>query len=76
MAQITLQQAGERWVRNSIRANPDRIYGIVRAYFSGRQSLRWAAGLLKSEDMGIVFPTIVAFRATNPLKYGELMEYL
>ncbi len=77
MAQgISIQQAGERWVRNSIQANPDRIQGIIEAYFSGRQSLRWAAGLLKSEDAGIIFPIMDTFKATHPLKHSELASYL
>ena len=73
---ITLQEATERWVRNSIRANPDRIQGIIRAYMNGRQSLRWAAGLLESEEASVVFPIAAAFKAVNPLKYNELMAYL
>ena len=77
MAQgISIQQAGERWVRNSIQANPDRIQGIVEAYFSGRQSLRWAVGLLKSEDAGIIFPILDALKTAHPSKYSELMSYL
>lgn len=76
MAQaISLQRAGERWVHNSLRANPDRIRGIVRAYFSG-QSLRWAAGLLKSEDTNMVLPIMEMFKNINPLKYQELSQSL
>lgn len=72
----TVEEASKRWVENSIQANPDRIQGIVRAYFQSRQSLKWAAGLLKSEDRNLVSSVLDAFKKVDSAKYDELLQAL
>ena len=72
----TAEEASKRWVENSIQANPDRIHGIVKAYFQGRQSLKWAAGLLKSEDRNLVNPVLEAFKKVDPAKHSALSQAL
>lgn len=72
----TTEEASRRWVENSIQANPDRIHGIVKAYFRGRQSLKWAAGLLKSEDEKLVRATVDAFKKVDSVKYDALSQAL
>ena len=49
-----LEEAKQNWVENSIRRNPERIRGIVYAYFQSRQPLKWAISLLKTEDEKLV----------------------
>jgi len=72
----TAEEASKRWVENSIQANPDRIHGIVKAYFQGRQSLKWAAGLLKGEDVKLVRATIDAFKKMDSAKYDALSQVI
>ena len=72
----TAEEASRRWVENSIQANPDRIYGILKVYFQGRQNLKWVTGLLKGEDAKLVKTSIDAFKKVDPVKYGALLQEL
>lgn len=73
---ISLEEATENWVENSIRLNPERIRGIVRAYFEGRQSLKWAVGLLKAEDRDLVNWATNPYREKGSEKYTQLTSAL
>ena len=72
----TVEEASRRWVNNSIQANPDRIYGIIKTYFQGRQSLKWAVSLLKNEDWTLVSKTLETFKDINPEKYDTVLDTL
>lgn len=70
---ISLEEAAEKFVKNSIRANPERIHGIVRTYFQGRQSIGWAVGLLKTEDEKLVDWAANPYKEIYPEKYTQLI---
>ena len=72
----TAEEASRRWVENSIQANPDRIHGVIRVYFQGRQNLKWVTGLLKGEDAKLVKTSIDAFKKVDPVKYEALLQEL
>jgi len=68
----TLEEATKNWVENSIRRNPERIRGIALAYFQGRQSLKWAVGLLKTENEKLVNWAVSPYREKYPEKYAQI----
>lgn len=70
----TAQEVADKWARNSIQSNPDRIQGIIKVYFQGRQSLKWVTGLLKNEDMNIVIPILNTFKSVDPEKHETLSQ--
>ena len=73
----TVQQTAEKWAHNSLAANPDRIFGIMQAYFSGKQSLKWAVGLLKDEDFeNLVSPILKSLKGIDDYKFDALVAGL
>lgn len=70
----TLDEATQGWIENSIRRNPERIRGIVRAYFEGQQSLKWAAGSLKTEDEDLVNWAVSPYKERGSEKYAKLIS--
>ena len=76
MTRGRIEEASRRWVENSIRANPDRIRGIVEAYYRGKQSLNWASRLLKKEDGNLVMTILNTFQSVDAEKRRSLIEAL
>lgn len=73
----TLQQTAEKWVRNSLATNSDRVLGVLQAYFTGKQSLKWAVGLLKNEDFeNLVSPILKSFKGVDDFKFDALISAL
>lgn len=70
------QKSVEKWVRNSIKANPDRILGVVHAYFENRQTLKWVVGSIKGEDIGLIKELINPFKEVDSVKYEALLQAL